>query len=100
MQANDMANALNTILRAEGYASSVGAGVGGSVVLLPLQGVDKVVVFALDEPTLDHVEAWAVLNLFYKDNRVVIRSRPRLLVKSGETAGSAPASPCATAARS
>ena len=28
----------------------------------------------------------SVLNLFYKDNRVVIRSRPRLLVKSGETA--------------
>ena len=28
----------------------------------------------------------AILNLFYKNNRVVIRSRPRLLVKSGETA--------------
>ena len=28
----------------------------------------------------------AVLNLFYRDNRVVIRSRPRLLVKSGDTA--------------
>ena len=27
-----------------------------------------------------------MLNLFYKDDRVVIRSRPRLLVKSGETA--------------
>ena len=60
MQAGDMANALNTILRAEGYASSVGAGVGGSVILLALQGVDKVIVFAMDEPTLDHVEAWAV----------------------------------------
>ena len=31
-------------------------------------------------------EARAVLNFFYKDDRVVIRSRPRLLVKSGETA--------------
>ena len=60
MHAGDMANALNTILRAEGYASSVGAGVGGSVVLLALQGVDKVVVFAMDDATLDHVEAWAV----------------------------------------
>ena len=61
MPANDMANALNSILRAEGYQSSVGAGgVGGSVILLALQGVDKVVVFALDEATLDHVEAWAV----------------------------------------
>ena len=58
MQAADMANALNTILRAEGYQSSVGAGLGGSVVLLALQSVNKVVVFALDERTLDHVEAW------------------------------------------
>ena len=59
MEATDMANALNTVLRAEGYQSSVGAGIGGSVVLLALQVVDKVIVFALDEPTLDHVEAWA-----------------------------------------
>ena len=37
--------------------------------------------------TLDSAgETRAVLNLFYKDDRVVIRSRPRLLVKSGETA--------------
>ncbi len=60
MQAGDMANALNMILQAEGYASSVGARVGSSVVLLTLQTVDKVVVFAVDERTLDHVEAWAV----------------------------------------
>ena len=37
--------------------------------------------------TLDSAgETRAALNLFYKDDRVVIRSRPRLLVKSGETA--------------
>ena len=37
--------------------------------------------------TLDSAgQTRAVLNLFYKDDRVVIRSRPRLLVKSGETA--------------
>jgi len=37
--------------------------------------------------TLDSAgETRALLNLFYKDDRVVIRSRPRLLVKSGETA--------------
>ena len=37
--------------------------------------------------TLDSAgETRAMLNLFYKDDRVVIRSRPRLLVKSGETA--------------
>ena len=70
MQASDMANALNSILRAEGYESmgglisgnqSAGAGAGGSVVILALQGLNKVVVFALDEPTLDHIEAWAVV---------------------------------------
>ena len=59
MQATDMANALNTILRAEGYESNVGARSGSSVVLLALQGVAKVIAFALDEPTLDHIEAWA-----------------------------------------
>ena len=59
MQAGDMANALNMILQAEGYASSVGAGAGSSVVFLTLRTVDKVVVFAVDERTLDHVEAWA-----------------------------------------
>ena len=58
MQATEMANALNTILRAEGYQSSVGVGLGGSVVLLALQRANKVVVFALDERTLHHVEAW------------------------------------------
>ena len=37
--------------------------------------------------TLDNAgETRAALNLFYRDDRVVIRSRPRLLVKSGETA--------------
>ena len=37
--------------------------------------------------TLDSAgETRALLNFFYKDDRVVIRSRPRLLVKSGETA--------------
>ena len=60
LEAGEMANALDSILRAEGYQSNVGAGVGSSVILLALQGVDKVVVFALDEATLDHIEEWAV----------------------------------------
>ena len=58
MEATDMANALNTILRAEGYESNVGASAGGSVVILAFPGLHKVVVFAMDERTLDHVEAW------------------------------------------
>ena len=37
--------------------------------------------------TLDSLgQTRAVLSLFYQEDRVVIRSRPRLLVKSGETA--------------
>ena len=59
MQATELANALNTILRAEGYQSIVGANTSGSVVLVALQSVNKVIVFALDERTLDHVKAWA-----------------------------------------
>ena len=58
--ANDLATALNSILRAEGYESSVGPGVGGSIVLIVLQSAGKVVVFAPDERTLEHVEEWAV----------------------------------------
>ena len=53
-----MANALNTVLRAEGYQSSVNVASSASVMLLPLQRANKVVVFAADERTLDHVEAW------------------------------------------
>ena len=59
MQATELADALNSILRAEGYQSNVGVGRGGSVVLLAFEGVDKVVVFALDEATLNHIEEWA-----------------------------------------
>ena len=58
--AGELASALNAILRAEGYQSSIGAGVGGSIVLVLLQSAGKVVVFAPDERTLDHVEEWAV----------------------------------------
>ena len=60
MQANELAGALNSILRAEGYQSSVGGAHGGSVILLALQSVNKVVAFAADQGTLDHVEEWAL----------------------------------------
>ena len=59
MEADELANALNSVLRAAGYQSSVNAGVGVSVVLLPLQRVNKVVVFAADQGTIDHVTRWA-----------------------------------------
>ena len=69
MEAGDLANALNSVLRAEGYQSNVGAGRGGgSVVLLPIAAVGKVVSFAGDEATIAHIEEWAeVLDTRQKD---------------------------------
>ena len=62
MRAQDLAKALNEVLHAEGYQSSIGtAGVGGSIILLALSEVDKMVAFAADQATLDHVEQWARL---------------------------------------
>ncbi|MCY4559711.1 MAG: hypothetical protein OXF79_25785 [Chloroflexi bacterium] len=60
MRAQDLARALNEVLRAEGYQASIGtAGAGGSVILLPLPEASKLVAFAADQTTLDHVEEWA-----------------------------------------
>ena len=57
--AEDMAADLSTVLRAEGYNTLVGSSFGGSIVLLPLQSVNKLVVFAQDEATVEHVRVWA-----------------------------------------
>lgn len=59
MPPRDLADALNSVLRAEGYDSSLNVAAGGSVILLALDGVDKLVVFAADENTIDHVQEWA-----------------------------------------
>ena len=60
MRSQDLAKALNEVLRAEGYQSSVGtAGKGGSIILLSLPEANKMVAFAGDQATLDHVEEWA-----------------------------------------
>ena len=60
MRAQDLARTLNEVLRAEGYQSSIGtAGAGGSIILLALPEADKLVAFAADQPTLEHVEKWA-----------------------------------------
>ncbi|MDE0364506.1 MAG: hypothetical protein OXP09_02915 [Gammaproteobacteria bacterium] len=62
MRAQDLARALNEVLNAEGYRASIGTGgVGGSIILLALPEVDKMVAFAADQATLDHVEQWARL---------------------------------------
>ena len=58
MGAGDLAGALDSILRAEGYQSSLSPG-SGSVMLLPLGSVNKVVAFAADRRTIEHVAQWA-----------------------------------------
>ena len=69
MEASDLAGALNSVLQAEGYQSSLGVRGGGSVILLPLAGVNKVVAFAADRETIEHVEDWAeVLDTRRKDS--------------------------------
>ena len=60
MSAGELARALESVLRAEGYQASVGAGgAGGAVILLALEGVNKVIAFAADRGTVDHVAGWA-----------------------------------------
>ena len=59
MGAGDLAGALDSILRAEGYQSSLNPAVGGSVMLLALGSVNKVVAFAADRRTIEHVAQWA-----------------------------------------
>ena len=69
MQPRHLADALNQVLRAEGYDSSLNVVAGGSVILLALDGVDKLVVFAGDENTIDHVQEWArILDTKHKES--------------------------------
>ena len=58
MSSGELAQALSTVLKAEGYATSIGVGIS-TVVLLALESVNKVIVFAADPQILDHTEQWA-----------------------------------------
>ena len=59
MGADELARALESVLRAEGYQASVGGVHGGAVILVALEGVNKVIAFAVDQGTIDHVAQWA-----------------------------------------
>ena len=58
LEVEAMANDITVLMDAEGYKV---AGSGGftSIMLVPLESVDKLVAFAADPQTLSHIEAWA-----------------------------------------
>ena len=58
MSAGELAQALSSVLKVEGYATSMRAGIG-TVFLLALKSVNKVIVFAADPQILDHAAQWA-----------------------------------------
>ncbi len=59
MEARALAGALASILNAEGYHTSLGAASPGSVILIALESVNKVIAFAADPGTIEHVTEWA-----------------------------------------
>ena len=59
MRPRVLADALQSVLGAEGYQTSLGSGLPGAVILIPLESVDKLVVFAADQNTIAHVTEWA-----------------------------------------
>ena len=62
LDVNDMASELIEILYAQGYTANIGRdSLGASVILLPLDIANKLVVFAVDPEVLDRVEEWAAV---------------------------------------
>ena len=69
LSAGTLARALDSVLKAEGYQTSVGASTGATVILLPLEDANKMIVFAADPRVLDHVTEWAhTLDLRQKES--------------------------------
>ena len=59
MEARALAGALASILNAEGFHTSLGGASPGSVILIALESVNKVIAFAADPGTIEHVTEWA-----------------------------------------
>ena len=55
---SDLERALRTVLRAEGYEVAVDHS-EGAIILVPLKEANKLIVFAVDPRSLQHVEEWA-----------------------------------------
>ena len=67
LSADDLTSALTAALNAEGYNVAVGRP-GGSVMLLPLENINKILVFVVDPAALEHVREWAeILDAEHRD---------------------------------
>lgn len=53
-----MAQSLSRVLQSEGYSVSLHTR-GGAAILVPLQDTNKLVAFAADQATLEHIQEWA-----------------------------------------
>ena len=54
----DMSAALYRVLESEGYKVSMNT-LGGAAILVPLESANKLVAFAADRATLEHIQEWA-----------------------------------------
>ena len=62
LDVNEMATDLIEVLEAQGYTANIGRdAIGSSVILLPLDNANKLVVFAVDPDVLARVEEWAAV---------------------------------------
>ncbi len=58
LEVEAMAQSLSHVLQSEGYSISLHTR-GGAAILVPLQGANKLVAFAADRATLEHIQEWA-----------------------------------------
>ena len=58
LEVQEMTQSLSQVLQSEGYSISLHTR-GGAAILVPLQGANKLVAFAADQTTLEHIQEWA-----------------------------------------
>ena len=58
LEVQEMAQSLSQVLQSEGYSISLHTR-GGAAILVPLPGANKLVAFAADQTTLEHIQDWA-----------------------------------------
>jgi general secretion pathway protein D len=56
--ADELAERLVEVLSAEGYGATTSLQVGGSIIVLPAQDANQIVMFAADQALLTHAERW------------------------------------------